>query len=258
MSKTIENLKNGNYEVVDNQGVSVTRNFVECLEKEFADLEAKLAESEKKNRELHTAINLSIPNQIAMKDEIDRLHTCVDKRIGELVEENTELKQQLAEKQKEKIEYTDTINFVETSEPDIVANELDRLNQQLIYKEKELNDWKDGTIICKWTDAENKVKDLEHQLAEKEEQLNSAQVGEQFALKCCKEAEEQLEKQAKIHYKHLKEKDQDKISFCVKHLTEIREYVKECQSLDTTEGKVRLDIAKKIRLKIEELKKEMK
>ena len=44
MSKTIENLKSGNYSVVDNQGVSVTIHFVECLEKEFADLEAKLAE----------------------------------------------------------------------------------------------------------------------------------------------------------------------------------------------------------------------
>lgn len=48
MSKTIENLKSGNYEVVDNQGVSVTRHFIECLEKEFADLEANLAEMTKK------------------------------------------------------------------------------------------------------------------------------------------------------------------------------------------------------------------
>ena len=47
--------------------------------------------------------------------------------------------------------------------------------------------------------------------------------------------------------------DQDKISFAVEQLTEIRDYVKNCWSLDTTEGKVRLDIAKKIRLKIEEL-----
>lgn len=48
MSKTIENLKTGNYKVVDNQGVSVTIHFLECLEKEFADLEAKLAEMTKK------------------------------------------------------------------------------------------------------------------------------------------------------------------------------------------------------------------
>lgn len=37
MSKTIENLKSGNYEVVDNQGVSVTNHFIECLEKELAN-----------------------------------------------------------------------------------------------------------------------------------------------------------------------------------------------------------------------------
>lgn len=47
MSKTIDNIKCGNYEVVDNQGVSITRHFTQCLEKEFADLEAKLEEKEK-------------------------------------------------------------------------------------------------------------------------------------------------------------------------------------------------------------------
>lgn len=47
MSKTIDNIKSGNYEVVDNQGVSVTRHFTQCLEKELADLEAKLAEKDK-------------------------------------------------------------------------------------------------------------------------------------------------------------------------------------------------------------------
>ena len=41
MRKTIENLKSGNYEVVDNQGVSVTSHFVECLEKEFFNLESR-------------------------------------------------------------------------------------------------------------------------------------------------------------------------------------------------------------------------
>ena len=78
--------------------------LVACLnkrDKTIADLEAKITESERENRELHTAINLSIPNQIAMKDEIERLHTCVDNRIAELAKENEQLKQQLAEKEKE-------------------------------------------------------------------------------------------------------------------------------------------------------------
>lgn len=61
------------------------------------------------------------------------------------------------------------------------------------------------------------------------------------------------------HDKELKEIcNQDKISFAVEQLTEVRDYVKECNSLDMVEGKIRLDIAKKIRLKIEQLKKEMK
>ena len=47
-----------------------------------------------------------------------------------------ELQKQLAEK--EKIKYTDTINFVETSEPDIVAKELDRLNEQMKEKDNEI------------------------------------------------------------------------------------------------------------------------
>ena len=49
-----ENLKSGNYEVVDNQGFSVTQHFIECLEKEFANLEAKLKESEKDKQEYKT------------------------------------------------------------------------------------------------------------------------------------------------------------------------------------------------------------
>ena len=53
MSKTIDNIKSGNYEVVDNQGVSVTMHFTQCLEKEFADLEAKLAEKDKRIKKLN-------------------------------------------------------------------------------------------------------------------------------------------------------------------------------------------------------------
>jgi DNA repair exonuclease SbcCD ATPase subunit len=76
-------------------------NILNQQQQRIADLEAKLAESEKENRELHTAINMNIPNQIAMKDEIERLHTCIDDRIAELIKENEQLKQQLAEKDEE-------------------------------------------------------------------------------------------------------------------------------------------------------------
>ena len=79
------------------------------LPMENAQLKQQLAEKERENKDLHTAINLSIPNQIAMKDEIERLHTCRDERISELVEENNDLKQQLEEKEQQIESYKHTI-----------------------------------------------------------------------------------------------------------------------------------------------------
>ena len=103
-------------------------------DKQIADLEAKLAESEKKYAELFCR-NIELETLYSQKTA--RLNFYKD---TDLVEENKQLKQQLEEK--EKIEYTDTINFVETSEPDIVAKELDRLNEQLAEKDKEIEQLK--------------------------------------------------------------------------------------------------------------------
>ena len=128
MSKTIENLKSGNYEVVDNQGVSVTQHFIECLEKEFADLEAKLAESEnkfivtnnlKKNSDevllnyktkkygLDKTIQelrktkLSLPEKEWYYKGFENCERQMSSHIADLTLEVNELKQQLAEKEKE-------------------------------------------------------------------------------------------------------------------------------------------------------------
>lgn len=65
---------------------------------EYTLCKRKIKDLEQENSELHIAINMSIPTQIAMKGEIERLHTCIDDRIAELVKENEQLKQQLAEK----------------------------------------------------------------------------------------------------------------------------------------------------------------
>lgn len=62
--------------------------------------------------------------------------------------------------------------------------------------------------------AENEQ--LKQQLAEKEEELHSAKVGEEFALKCCNEANELLALQVAGQY-------QDKISFAVKQLEKVKE-----------------------------------
>ena len=144
----------------------------------------------------------------------------------------------------------------------------------------------DSVYVCKSCyEWQGKVADLEAKLAESEEKCNKQwleiqaethqiQMLEQDIKRIKKELKQQLaEKEKEIEvlkldydfvakqYKELmrigdfviEQKDQDKISFAVEQLTEIRDYVKNCWSLDTTEGKVRLDIAKKIRLKIEQL-----
>ena len=69
-------------------------------------------------------------------------------------------------------------------------------------------------------EKDRKIADLEAKLAEKERQLKLA---EELLIKQEKEYDEQLEKQAKIHYKHLKEKDQDKILFAIDKLEKVKE-----------------------------------
>lgn len=68
------------------------------------------------------------------------------------------------------------------------------------------------------------IAELKQQLAEKERQLN---ISEELLIKQEKEYDEQLEKQAKIHYRHLKEKDQDKILFALEQLEKVKEFVNE-------------------------------
>ena len=112
MSKTIDNIKCGNYEVVDNQGVSVTRHFTQCLEKEFADMEAKLAEKEEKNLLLY-----SILYETLEKEYSENVSSRINQMTGETLEKQSEwfksnricdeLQKQLAEKEKEKDYYQD-------------------------------------------------------------------------------------------------------------------------------------------------------
>ena len=90
------------------------------------------------------------------------------------------------------------------------------------------------------------IADLEAKLAEKEKELEYY-----------KKQTKKFNNEAQKYYEDAYCNDfhnQDKINFAVEQLTEIRDYVIECWSLEQLEGKVRLDIAKKIRLKIEQLK----
>ena len=78
MRKTIENLKSGNYEVVDNQGVSVTTHFIECLEKEFADLEAKLDEIQNEKDELISKYRYWKGECAELKEQLARTEKAFD------------------------------------------------------------------------------------------------------------------------------------------------------------------------------------
>ena len=101
MSKTIENLKSGNYEVVDNQGVSVTQHFIECLEKEFADLEAKLEESEKLTERLQQIVDKLRDKEFAGKTLVEAVNAVYEPLYKNKYDEAEELKKQLQEKDEE-------------------------------------------------------------------------------------------------------------------------------------------------------------
>ena len=105
------------------------------------------------------------------------------------------------------------------------------LEAKLAESEKQrqhIKDWLDNEILTSVdhesyyatiNEYEEEVKQLKQQLAEKEEQYV------QSLIKLEKEYDEQLEKQAKIHYKHLKEKNQDKISFAVEQLEKVKAFI---------------------------------
>lgn len=90
-------------------------------------------------------------------------------------------------------------------------------------------------------EKDRKIQELKQQLAEKEERYV------QSLIKLEKEYDEQLEKQAKIHYRHLKEKDQDKISFAVEQLEKVKNRIQEDFDYD--------DLMYWLNNQIEELKK---
>ncbi len=76
--------------------------------------------------------------------------------------------------------------------------------------------------LYEYQQKDRQLADLETKLAEKERQLKLA---EELLIKQEKEYDEQLEKQSKIHYRHLKEKTQDKISFAVDKLVGVQKYI---------------------------------
>lgn len=110
-----------------------------CVVRVLNQQNKRIKELEETNKVLSNELT---KNSILKKGYIETCCGIPIFEIPKIKEENQQLKQQLAEK--EKIEYTDTINFVETSEPDIVAKELDRLNEQLAEKDKDIKYFKES------------------------------------------------------------------------------------------------------------------
>lgn len=123
--------------------MSLTKQFIEmqeAYESKISDLEAKLAESEKLKDD--AMYNLALLNQDLSdtKEKLSierRAYNILHGNYSTLISSYDQLKQQLAEK--EKIEYTEAIKFVETSEPHIVAEELERLESEILDLEQSQN-----------------------------------------------------------------------------------------------------------------------
>ena len=144
---------------------------------------------------------------------------------------------------------------MEEKERYVIRYDLD-YNQCLIDTEENQGVGDYIQIVKLLNQQSKQIKELEKQLAEKERQLKLA---EELLIKQEKEYDEQLEKQAKIHYKHLKEKDQDKISFAVEQLEKVKEDIKKVPVTDydlsrNFEKMYKLDAIRQIDNQINELK----
>ena len=191
MNKIIENIKSGNYEVVDNQGVSVTTHFIECLEEEFADLEAKLAESEEKkesyrlqNDEHHLQL-LQFYSRLGVEAFGADIHEKALESLmimKEEIEEKNGVRRALSACNRQNDEFADMIKKL--------VSEKEELKQQLAEKDEEIENLNNRILISQLQ-------------APKEQILNI------LGSQC-------------IQYNP----DQDKISFAVEQLTQAKDYIK--------------------------------
>ena len=153
-----------------------------------------------------------------MTENLKNMYDAYSKVIAEKDQTISDLEAKLAGLQQEKIEYTDTINFVETSEPDRVAKELDRLNQQLAESEKSKEYFADRVEKADKEIKENyrnynklveEYNQLKQQLAEKEKEIERlTEINLDIPIK-----------QMQFHH------NQDKISFAVAYLELLKAFI---------------------------------
>lgn len=120
-------------------------------------------------------------------------------------------------------------------------------NREIAELKKQLNEWKDGTIICKWADAENKVIELQKQLEEKEKTIQGLI-----------EAQEYLENSASyqmfLDIKNQLEKKEKEIKYYESELKglqiDLDHYKGECFNLQDRLKSQPAEIVEKIRMKL--------
>ena len=211
MSKIIESLKSGNYEVVDNQGVSVAIHFIECLEKEFADLETKLADLQQE--------------QIKEMQEHQEAMELADKTITNLVEDNRAsqewYKKQLAESESRFQAHKQNDARIIQDQTDLIEN----LRQQLADTEEQ-----NKRVLEKLELIVSANQELEQKLAEKDKEISNLKniVNGVDTLKQYDQDAKQIilinpdNVYADGHRLVVKNADQDKISFAVEQLEQLK------------------------------------
>lgn len=129
---------------------------------------------------------------------------------------------------------------------------LNERDKKIADLEKELQEWQDGTIIAQWQDYEQRVKELERQLAEKENEIEELRFKERNIFPLVKNLEQKV--------------DQDKTDFAIEQLEKVKKFVirqlfiitKDCSDLDEAEAKgcneLREEIIKEINNQIKELR----
>ena len=133
-------------------------------DKTIADLEAKLAESEKKLKDMDNSWTKEVRE---LEDEIEQLKQQLAEKEHSIEMLNQHLTdkaieiERLGEELKELQEYHDKYPYSYSEEYMLNNKEL---KQQFAEKEKEINKWKDGTIIVKLCELEKQIEDKDKEI----------------------------------------------------------------------------------------------
>lgn len=82
--------------------------YIKSLHKQIAELKAEIERLKEENADMHTAVNRTIVNTLMIKEDNNRLRTCIDNRIVELQQQ---LKENTKQVRKEAIKYS--VDFIE-------------------------------------------------------------------------------------------------------------------------------------------------